>query len=151
MLKQVLSEKDKEQIKYDTVQKFDSLCTKLSSKNTLNVENVSEFDDDSEMSEIFVEDEVDCSEFVKSEHEPMKTLISENSIEYVRIYENGSKTLKEKSIVFPMVQTVPNQVFATTGLNKNQTIELTSLVEEDNVNGCDEYFWSAPINNADET
>ena len=30
-------------------------------------------------------------------------------------------------------------------------MELTSLVEEDNKDGCDEYFWSTPIGNPDET
>ena len=37
------------------------------------------------------------------------------------------------------------------GLDKNRTAELTSLVNEDNKDGCDEYFWSAPIDNTDET
>ncbi|XP_023729721.1 uncharacterized protein LOC111877429 [Lactuca sativa] len=58
MLKQVLDEKDKDKNKSDTVQKFDSLCTKLSSKNTFDTNNVSEFDE-SDMSEISVEDEID--------------------------------------------------------------------------------------------
>ena len=40
------------------------------------------------MSEIFVEDENDCSEFVKGEPKPKKNLISENSVEYARISEN---------------------------------------------------------------
>ena len=101
MLKQILSKKDKQQIKSDSVQKFDSLCTKLSSKNTLKVENVSEVDDDSEMSEIYVEDEVNCAEFVKSESKPKKNLISENSVEYIRVFKNkGSTILKEKAAVF---------------------------------------------------
>ena len=68
--------KDKEQIKYDTVKKFDSLCTKLGWENTLHVENVSEFDDEGDMSDIYVEDEIDCSEFDKSESEQKKILIS---------------------------------------------------------------------------
>ena len=62
-----------------------------------------------------------------------------------------SKILKEKATVFPKVQTVLNHVFATSGLNKNQTLELSSIVEEDNVDGCDEFFWYAPNGNADET
>ena len=123
----------------------------MSSKNTLDIENVYEFDDDSDMSEISVEDEVDYSEFVKSELELAKNLISENSVEYVHISKNGSKVLKGKANVFPKVQTVPNQVFATSRLNKNHTKELSSLVKEDNAGGCDEYFWSAHIDNTAET
>lgn len=61
MLKQILNEKDKEQIKFDTVQKFDSLCTKLSSENTFDTKNVFEFDE-SDISEISIDDEVDWSE-----------------------------------------------------------------------------------------
>ena len=44
-----------------------------------------------------------------------------------------------------------NQVFSTQGLDKNQTVKLTSLVDDDNKDGCDEHFWSVPIDNADET
>lgn len=59
-------------------------------------ENISEFYDESDMSEITVEDEVDCSEFVKNESK--KNLISKNSIEFTCISENkSSKNLKEKS------------------------------------------------------
>ena len=76
MLKQLLDENDKRQIKSDTIQKFDSWSAKLSSDNKINVENTSEFDEESDMSEISLEDEVDCSEFVKSEFEPAKDLIS---------------------------------------------------------------------------
>ena len=53
--------------------------------------------------------------------------------------------------VFPKVQTFQNQVFVNTGLNKNDTSKLTSLVVGDNANGCDECFWSKPIDNGDET
>ena len=44
MLKKMLDNKDKDQIKSNTMQKFDSLSIKLSSKNTFHAENVSEFD-----------------------------------------------------------------------------------------------------------
>ncbi|XP_023760202.1 uncharacterized protein LOC111908619 [Lactuca sativa] len=91
MLKQMFDENDKEHIKFDTVQNFDSLCTKLSSENTFDAENDSEFDK-SDMSEIYVEDEIDCLAFVQNEYDPKKMLISENLIEYVRVVENkGSK------------------------------------------------------------
>lgn len=33
---------------------------------------------------------------------------------------------------------------------KKQTAELTSKVDKDNAKGCDNYFWSTPIDNADE-
>ena len=85
MLKKLLDEKDKEQIKSETVQKFDSLSTKLSSENKLDVKNVSEFDDESDMSKISIEDHTDCSEFVKTEPSPAKVLISQNSVEFARI------------------------------------------------------------------
>ena len=90
--------------------------------------------------------------FVQNVNEPKKNLISENSIKFVRIVENkGSNVLKEKAIVFPKVQTVSNQVFVITGLNKNDTPELMSLVNNDSANGCDEFFLSKPIDNGDET
>ncbi|XP_052621579.1 uncharacterized protein LOC128127195 [Lactuca sativa] len=89
-------------------------------------------ENESDMSEIYVEDDVDCSEFVKNGPLPVKDLISENSVEFTRISQNQPKTLKAKATVFPKVQTVPNQVFATGGLDKNQTIELTSIINEDN-------------------
>ena len=46
---------------------------------------------------------------------------------------------------------LPNQVFVKTGLNINDTPELTSLVDNDNVNGSDKFFWSKPIDNVDKT
>ncbi|KAL7603227.1 uncharacterized protein LOC111890346 [Lactuca sativa] len=121
-LRQLHDENDKLKIKTENVQKFDSL-----------------------------KDEVDCSQFLQEENEKAKVLISENSVEFARISQNEPKTLKVKATVFPMVQTVPNQVFATGGLDKNKTFELTSLVNEKYKDGCAEFFWSAPIGNADET
>ena len=59
--------------------------------------------------------------------------------------------LKVKAKVFLKVQTIHNQVFINNGLDKNQTSELTSLVDDDNADGCDEFFWSGPIDNFDET
>ncbi|XP_052627222.1 uncharacterized protein LOC128133731 [Lactuca sativa] len=59
--------------------------------------------------------------------------------------------LNEKDTVYLKVQIVPNQVFVKTGLNKKDTSELTSLVNDDNADDCDEFFWSEPIDNADET
>ncbi|XP_052621986.1 uncharacterized protein LOC128127530 [Lactuca sativa] len=82
--------------------KFDSSNAKLSSENKMNLETTSKFDEESEMSEILVEDEIDCSEFLKR-------------------------------------------------ITKKQTRKLTSVVDKDNTEGCDNYLWSAPIDNADET
>ena len=59
--------------------------------------------------------------------------------------------LKEKAVVYQKVRTTPNQVYKVTGVTEHQTVELTALVNEDNADGCDEFFWSAPIDNADET
>ena len=88
MLTQLLDENDKNQIKTDTVQKFDSLNANLSSENKLNIECSSEFDENSDMSDISVEDVVDCSEFVKIESQLAKALISENFVEFARVVQN---------------------------------------------------------------
>ena len=82
------------------MKKFDSLSAKLSLENKLNVESTSEFDEDSDMSEISVHDEVDCSEFVKNEPQPAKALISENLVEFARISQNKPKNFKRKSNSF---------------------------------------------------
>ena len=53
------------------------------------------------MSEISIEDEIDCSTFMKNLDEPKKILVFENSIEFVQIVENqGSKVLKEEATIF---------------------------------------------------
>ena len=117
----------------------------------MNLENTSEFDEESEMSEISVEDVVDCSKFMKSETENKKPLISENSVEFARLSKDKQQKLKEKAMVYQKVQTVPNQVYAVTGVTTKQTAELRILDDKDNAEGCDDYFWSSPIDNADET
>ena len=118
-------------------------------EHKINVESTSEFDEESEMSEISVEDVVDCSEFLKSETE--KPLISENSVEYARLSKDKSKKLKQKAVVYQKVQTASNQVYAVTRVTGKQIAELKILVDKDNAEGCDNHFWSAPIDNADET
>lgn len=62
----------------------------------MNLETTSEFDVESEMSEISVEDEIDCSEFLKSESETSKSLVPENYVEFARISKDKSNVLKEK-------------------------------------------------------
>ena len=140
MLRNLLDENDKLNIKTETMHKFDSLSTKLSSENKMNVENSSEFDEDTDMSEISVEDEVNCSEFLKSKNKPEKSLISENSVAFIRMSKENSKVLKETVVVYEKVQTVLNQVYATTGVTKKQTVEQTSMEDEDNADGCDNFF-----------
>ena len=108
MLKNLLDENDKLKIKTETIQKFDSLNAKLSSETKINVENTSEFDEDDDMSEIYVEDEVECSEFVKTKPKPTENLIFENSIEFARLSQNKSKVMKEKVVVYQKVQTTTN-------------------------------------------
>nr|KAJ0190459.1 hypothetical protein LSAT_V11C800444910 [Lactuca sativa] len=103
------------------------------------------------MSEISVEDEVDCSKFMKHETENEKPLISENSVELARLSKEQKPNLKEKVVVYQKVLTMPNQVYVVTGVTQRQTTELRIIVDEDNVEGCEDYFWSAPIDNADET
>ncbi|XP_023748475.1 uncharacterized protein LOC111896725 [Lactuca sativa] len=101
--------------------KYDSLCNKLSSENAHDNENFSEFNE-SEMSGIFVGDEVDCLEFVQNNIEPNKKLIYENLFEFIRLVESkGSSVLNAKATIFPKVQIVPNQVFVKNGLDKNDT------------------------------
>ena len=80
MLKQLLDENDNKQIKTDTVQKFDSLNANLSSEIKLNIESSDEFDEDSDMSDISVEDVIDCSKFVKIESQFAKAHISKKFI-----------------------------------------------------------------------
>lgn len=60
----------------------------------MNLETTSEFDEENEMSEISVEDEIDCSEFLKSESETTKSLASKNFVEFARISKDKSKVLK---------------------------------------------------------
>ena len=146
----MLNVTEKEEIKLTSLQKYESLCKKLSLENTLDYEKTFAFAE-SEMSGISVEDEVDCYEFVQNDVEPKKTLISENSTKFIRIIENkGSSVSNEKAIVFLKVQTVLNHVFVKIGLNKNDTSYLTSLFYSDNAKGCDEFFQSGPTNNANE-
>lgn len=123
-----------------TSQKYNSLCKKMSLDNNLISKNVSEFDK-SEISEIHVEDEIDCSAFVKEIDELEKCLILDDSVEFVQIVENpGSKVFKMKATIFPRIQKTPNQVFVKSGLDKNDTSKLTSIVASDNAKGCEDHF-----------
>ena len=79
MLKNLLEENDRLKIKSETIQKFDSANAKLSSEHKMNVENFSEFDERSEISEILVDDVVDYSKYLKSETDNAKPLITKNS------------------------------------------------------------------------
>ncbi|XP_052623142.1 uncharacterized protein LOC128128382 [Lactuca sativa] len=151
MLKNLLDENDRLKIKSETIRTFDSSNAKLCLDHKINVENTLEFNEDIDLCEISVEDVVDCSEFLKSETEKEATLISENSVAYARLSNDKSKKLKEKAMVYQKVQTVPNQVYAVTGLTGKQTTELKIMVDKDNAKGCDNYFWYTPIDNADET
>ncbi|KAL7596937.1 hypothetical protein Lser_V15G31429 [Lactuca serriola] len=92
----------------------DYIKFKEDKKNAHDHENISEFDE-SKISEISVEDEVDCLEFVQNNPEPKKKLIYESSIEFVHVIENKGSS------------------------------------NDDNADGCDEFFWSGPIDNSDET
>ena len=61
MFKNLSDENDKLKLRTETIQKFDSLNVNLSSENKIDVENASELNEDDNMSEISVEDTVDCS------------------------------------------------------------------------------------------
>ena len=103
---------------------------KLTSENRMNLDTTSEFDEESEMSEISVEDVVDCSAFMKSETENEKPLISENLVGFARMSKDKPQKLKEKVVVYQKVQTVPNQVYAAKGVTSKQTTELRVLVQK---------------------
>jgi len=60
MIQTILNDSDKEQIKTDSITMLNSMSKKLSSEEALKIENDSEFHE-SEMSEISVEDVIDCS------------------------------------------------------------------------------------------
>ncbi|KAI3700055.1 hypothetical protein L2E82_44670 [Cichorium intybus] len=97
--------------------------------------------------------------FSENNREEMKTatlkkfhsLNSKLNSEDILNTENGSQALNEQATVFPKIQTVPNQVFIKQGLNSKDVIELKVLVDNDNSDDCDAFFWSAPIDNLDET
>ena len=79
-------------------------------------------------------------------------MISKNSIEYIHVVEyKGLEVLKMKATIFPKVKTILNQVFVKNGLNKNDIVEVTSIVNNDNGDVCEKIFWSGPIDNSDET
>ena len=62
--------------------------------------------------ETSVQDEVDCSSFVKNIEELKKNFIFEDSTEFENhVVNNGFENLKEEAIVFPKVQKTPNQSF----------------------------------------
>lgn len=42
-------------------------------------------------------------------------------------------------------------MFVKTRLDKTDTSELTSIVNDDNADGCDKFFCCGPIDNSDET
>ena len=96
MLKNLLDENDKLKLRTETIQKFDSLNANLSLDNKIDVENASELNEDDDMSEISVKDVVDCSEFVKSEPENHKNLISENSVEFAVCTKINPRFLKKR-------------------------------------------------------
>jgi hypothetical protein len=150
MLKNVLSDKDNEEIKITTNQKFQTLCEKLKSEQPPIAEDCSDSDDD-DMSEISIESEVDCSTFSHEKEVPRQNLISENSEEYISVLnDKGPQVLKAKATVYPRIQTVPNQVYVQKGLNHKDTHELKSIVDQDNADGCGS-FWTDPIDSIDET
>ena len=100
MLKNLLDENDKLKINTETVQNFDSLSTKLSLEHKIDIDKTSESDEDNDMSDISIEDVVDCYEFVKTVPEPTKVLISENSVEFARSSKDHNKVLKEEVVVY---------------------------------------------------
>lgn len=112
--------------------------------------NDSEFDE-SEMSEISVVEEINCSSFAKHVEEQKKWFFEE-SIGFEQSFENGGVTnLKENVVVFPKSKCTPNQVFVTKGLHKSDNDDLTSIVQIHNDFSSENHFWSRTIDNSDET
>lgn len=95
-------------IKLNSIEMYNSFCQKLKSEETLPIGNDSNFDE-SDTSEIFIEDEVDYSSFAKDIFEPKRVLISEDSIEFeTNVKIQGLKIFNELAVVFPKVQSTPN-------------------------------------------
>ncbi|XP_052625848.1 uncharacterized protein LOC128132888 [Lactuca sativa] len=82
--------------------------TNVFQQSQMNLDTTSEFDEESEMSEISVEDVLDYSEFVKSETENEKPLISENSVEFVHMSKDKPQKLKEKAMVYQKSAPIDN-------------------------------------------
>lgn len=58
--------------------------------------------DESDLSEIYVEDEIDCSSFVTFDDKPKSNLNYEDSFDFEQFIMNDCiKNLKEKAFVFP--------------------------------------------------
>lgn len=74
VINNILIEEDKQQIKQNSIEKYNSLCQKLKSKEKHNNMSDSNFDE-SDMSEISVEDKIDYSSFVKHFYESKNNLI----------------------------------------------------------------------------
>lgn len=119
-----------------------------SRKKNHNCEVDSDFEE-SEMSEISIEDEVDYS-FVISDDKL-------NGILFLKIQFNLNNLLKMKVLeiwkkrllIFPKVQTTPNQVFVIKGLDQLDTNDLSSIVKTNIDVSCKNNFWSKPIDNSE--
>lgn len=109
--------------------------------------------DESVMSEVSTEDEIDYSSSPKSVDEPKRDLILEDSCKYNQNVQNGNlDQLETKVVVFLKVKSTQNQVFfVKIGLDNLDTSKFTCSVKTDNKTPSKNHFWSNPIDNSAET
>lgn len=124
------------------------MCRKLKAEKNHNCEVDSDFEE-SEMSEISIEDEVDYS-FVISDDKLNGILILKiqfnlNNLLKMKVLEIWKKRL----LIFPKVQTTPNQVFVIKGRDQLDTNDLSSIVKTNIDVSCKNNFWSKPIDNSE--
>lgn len=84
MMKETLTQQDKKQIQQICIYRHVLLCNKLNSDES-HIINVESKFDESELSELSLEDEVNFSNFVITDDEPKRTLIFEDSPEFESI------------------------------------------------------------------
>ncbi|KAI3505861.1 hypothetical protein L1887_28170 [Cichorium endivia] len=89
--------------------------------------------------------------FSENDQEEIKTATLKNFHSLATVENEGPQALNEQATVFPKIKTVPNQVFVKPGLDSKDVTELKILVDNDNSDVCDAFFWSEPIDNSDET
>lgn len=98
--------------------------------------------DESVMSEISTEDEIDYSSSPKSVDEPKRDLILEDSCKYNQNVQNGNlDQLETKVVVFLKVKSMQNQVFfVKIGLDNLDTSKFTCSVKTDNKTPSKNHF-----------
>ena len=134
MLNESLTKDEKSHIIKDLNESHESFCANLQSDCSEpwvnNYVDACLNDNDgyeTDISEISIEEEVDCSSFVKTENaNNVPNLILEDSEEYVKVVKTkGPACLTEKVVVYPKVKNCPNQVLVATCVKVSDTPDLT--------------------------